>query len=178
MRARFTPPDIPWDAQNLVIGTSRTKHLRGQDVGATVHSYRGAKIQDLFEVVLQYPPLDLHSVTLIGGFNDHSTQSAYFLIIYQALIDLIKYKFKPRVILAPKIIECCHNNVINKKLYSLNLSLFNFINNYSYIHNYYPLIVSPYFMLNKKFFCFDGVHFSRFGNMMFSKMLNTFISRL
>ena len=101
MKARFRAGTIPWDAQALVIGTSRTKYIKDSDVGAAVHSYRGANLIDLFHVVEQYPTLNLNTVTLIAGFNDHRIYSSHFVICYQALIQLIIYKFQPNAIIAP-----------------------------------------------------------------------------
>ena len=116
MKARFRAGTIPWDAQALVIGTSRTKYIKDRDVGAAVHSYRGANLIDLFKVVEQYPPLNLNTVTLIAGFNDHRIYSSHFVICYQALIQLIVYKFQPKVIIAPKVIDSTNNPVINKHI--------------------------------------------------------------
>ena len=65
MRQRFTAGTLPRDINALVIGTSRTKYVNEESVGATVHSYRGANLADLVYVVSQYPPLNIHTVTFI-----------------------------------------------------------------------------------------------------------------
>ena len=126
MQARFRADTSPWDAQALVIGTSRTKYIKDSDVGAAVHSYRGANLIDLFHVVEQYPPLNLNTVTLIAGFNDHRIYSSHFVICYQALIQLIIYKFQPNAIIAPHVIGSTYNAIINKHIYSHNCALYNF----------------------------------------------------
>ena len=172
MRPRFTAGTLPWDTRDLVIGTSRTKYLQDRDVGATVHSYRGATLADLFAVVGQYPPLNLNTVTLVAGFNDHRLDSIHFVICYQALLELICYKFQPHHIIAPKVIPSTNNPRINKKLYFHNCALFNLFERYSPAAS----LFSPHFSLPKYFFCNDGIHFSFKGNNMFSKMLNNLIS--
>ena len=172
MRHRFIAGTLPWDINALVIGTSRTKYVNEESVGATVHSYRGANLADLTNVVSQYPPLNIHTVTLIAGFNDHRVPSENFIFCYRALLDLIKYKFQPRILIAPKIIATSNNSSINQKIHSLNWALYNFFN--SYIKE--PLIISPFFNLNKSHFCQDGIHFSYSGNRAFSSLLNNFMN--
>ena len=39
---------LPWNAKDLLIGTSRTKYIEDSAVGETIHSYRGANLIDLF----------------------------------------------------------------------------------------------------------------------------------
>ena len=172
MKARFRAGTIPWDAQALVIGTSRTKYIKDRDVGAAVHSYRGANLIDLFKVVEQYPPLNLNTVTLIAGFNDHRIYSSHFVICYQALIQLIVYKFQPKVIIAPKVIDSTNNPVINKSIYFHNCALYNFFQSFSCPSS----IFSPFLRLDKHLLCRDGIHFSFKGNNVFSKILSNFIS--
>ena len=168
----FRAGTLPWDEKKLVIGTSRTKYLKEKAVGATIHSYRGATVGELALVVAQYPPLDLQTVVLVAGFNDHRTSPAHFRESYRILIDLISYKFKPNTIVAPKIIPPLLDNLIARKLYFLNLEVFNLYANF----RPGPYIVSPVLCISPKMYCRDGVHFSRIGNLIFSSILNNFFN--
>ena len=168
MRPRFTASLLPWDVKNLVLGTSRTKYIKGSDIGATIHYFRGANIRDLIDVVQQYYPLNIRSVTLIFGFNDHSTDNFHFIECYRLLIELIRYKFKPSVLIAPKIIPSTIS-FVNHKLYLKNCAI------YKLLHYCFPHVTSPSFNLSPFMFCSDGVHFSYIGNRVFSSILHSLI---
>ena len=89
---QFAVQMLPWNAQDLVNGTSRTKYFEDIAVGATIHPYRGDNLTDLFKAVNQYPPLNLRSVCIVAGFNDHHYCS-HFIKCYRILLDIIYYKF-------------------------------------------------------------------------------------
>ena len=91
----FNAHQLPWETERLVIGTSKTKYLKDDDIGAAVQSYRGATIRDLLQVVRQYPPLNIRSVTVIAGFNDNRNPKNKVILYLQQLIGLITYKFQP-----------------------------------------------------------------------------------
>ena len=167
----FTAGILPWDEKHLVIGTSRVKYLQEKETGATVHAYRGATIGELTLVVSQYPPLDLHTVILVAGFNDHCIPPALFRENYRILIDLITYKFRPNVLIAPKIIPPLSDLPIIRKIFYLNCEIFNL---YKVFHPG-PIIISPVLCISAKMYSRDGIHFSRIGNKIFSSMLLNFI---
>ena len=169
MRPRFTAPLLPWDVKNLVLGTSRTKYIKGSDIGATIHSFCGANIRDLIDVVQQYYPLNIRSVTLNFGFNDLSTDNFHFIECYRLLIELIRYKFNPSVLIAPKIIPSTNNRLINHKLYLKNCAT------YKLLHHCFPHVISPSFNLSPFMFCRDGVQFSYIGNRVFSSIFHSLI---
>ena len=168
---QFAAQILPWNAQDLVIGTSRTKYIEGSAVGATIHSYRGANLIDLFNVVNQYPPLNLRSVCIVAGFNDHHYSCSHFIECYRVLLDIICYKFQPRIVVSPKINATSNNKLVNRKIYFMNLALHRFLHFYAV-----PLIVSPYFFFSRSAFCRDGIHFSFYGNHLFTLYLHNVIS--
>ena len=77
---RFAAQTLPRNAQDLVFGASRTQYIEDSAVGAFINSYRGANIIDLFNVVNQYPPLNLGSVLIVAGFNDHHYSCSQVMI--------------------------------------------------------------------------------------------------
>ena len=145
---QFAAQILPWNAQDLVFGTSRTKYIEGSAVGATIHSYRGANLIDLFNVVNQYPPLNLRSVCIVAGFNDHHYSCSHFIECYRVLLDIICCKFQPRIVVSPKIIATSNNKLVNRKIYFMNLALHRFLHFYAV-----PLIVSPYFFFSRSASC-------------------------
>ena len=66
----------------------RLKNLKSQVVGVDIHPYRGATIIGLIDIAAQYP-VDINSVTLFAGFNDHRGLVEIFVNNYKFLIDLI-----------------------------------------------------------------------------------------
>ena len=69
--SRFEPRQLSQRTTNLVIGTSRTKYIRSKDIGAAVHSYRGASLLELCNLIQQYPQRKINTLTIVAGFNDH-----------------------------------------------------------------------------------------------------------
>ena len=101
MSQRFSAEILPSQAESLVIGTSsRTKYIQSADVNSAVHSNRGATMTDLIDGMRQYLPLNLTTVTLLAGFNDHRSNWREFIHDFTAIIS---YKFAPSTIIAPKI---------------------------------------------------------------------------
>ena len=160
---QFAAQLLHWNAQDLLIGTSRTKNIEDSAVGATIHSYRGANLIDLSNAVNQYRPLNLRSVCIVAGFNDHHYSCSHFIECYQVLLDIICYKLQPLIVVSPKIIATSNNELVNRKIYFMNLALHRFFQFYTV-----PLIISPYFFFSKSDFCRDGIHFSFYGNNLFT----------
>ena len=152
---QFAAQILSWKAQDLVIGTSSTKYIEGSAVGTTIHSYCGANLIDLFNVVNQYPPLILRSVCIVAGFNEHHNSLSHSIECYRVLFDIICYKFQPLIVVSPKIIATLNNKLVNRKIYFMNFAHHQFLQLYAV-----PLIISPYFFLSKSAFCRDGIHFS------------------
>ena len=169
--SRFSARYLNPRATNLVIGTSRTKYIRSGQVGATIHSYRGATLSELCNLVTQYPQQQLNRVVIIAGFNDHRDSAVNFIDNWKFLVHLICIKFNPSVLIIPKTIATSNNICVNKKLYQLNFALYNFFNSLNL------KIISPNFNLDfdAKIFSRDGIHFSRFGNFIFTQILRAYM---
>ena len=154
----------------MIIRTSRTKYCSPKDVGATVHSYRGAKLADLAATVSRYPSQKLNCVTIVAGFNDNSSTVSDFANDWRFLINLIIHKFNPNVLFITKTILSANNHFINRKLGALNNSLFRLVN--TFYHSRIR-IISPNLNVNfsANMFCKDGIHFSFYGNKIFRLLL-------
>ena len=57
----FDANPLPSSCSDLVLGTSRTKYIDEGQVQGSVHSYRGAKMLDLCDVINQYPNQKLNT---------------------------------------------------------------------------------------------------------------------
>ena len=167
---RFQARRIPDFSQKVVIGTSRTKYIKPALVKSTIHSYRGATLQDLYETVSQNRPKRIITVTIIAGVNDNRLHPQEVEQKWKNLINLITNKFQPKTLIIPKTIQSSNNNDVNCKLYIHNHVLFNLINKFLHPHT---LIVSPNLNLNltPQIFCRDGIHFSFFVNEFFTNFL-------
>ena len=173
---KYRPKLLPKWSRKLVIGTSRTKYGSAKDVGATVHSYRGAKLADLAATVSRYTSQKLNCVTIVAGFNDNSSTVSDFANDWRFLIKLIIHKFVPNVLIIPKTILSANNHFTNRKLGALNNSLFRLTNTF---YNSKIRIISP--NLNVSFsaymFCKDGIQFSFYGNKIFSLLVTQLTCR-
>ena len=169
---RFSPRRLNRNTSNLVIGTSRTKYIKSNEVGAAIHSYRGATLPELSHLVESYPFQKLNKVVIVAGFNDHRDSTRVFSENWRYLIQLVIWKFNPSNLIIPKTISTSNNRNINSKIYHLNYALFNLINSLRL-----P-IISPNFNLDldSKIFSRDGVHFSTFGNFIFTKILHFYMN--
>ena len=167
---RFQARLIPEFSQKLVIGTSRSKYIKPALVKSTIHSYRSATLHDLFETVLQYRPKRLNTVTIVAGYNGNRLHPQELEQQWKNLINLVTNKFKPKALIIPEAIQNCNNTEINRKIYIHNHVLFNLINNIVHPHTF---IVSPNLNLNltPQMFCRDGIHFSFYGNDLFTIFL-------
>ena len=65
---KYRPKWLPKWNRKLVGGISKTKYCSPKDVGATVYSYRGAKLADLAATVSRYSSQKLNCVTIVAGF--------------------------------------------------------------------------------------------------------------
>ena len=68
---RFDANALPSSCSDLVLGTSRTKCIDEGQIHGCVHSYRGAKLLHLCDVINQYPNQKLNTVVVIAGCNNH-----------------------------------------------------------------------------------------------------------
>ena len=152
------------------MATSRTKYCSPKDVGATVHSYRGAKLADLAATVSRYPSQKPNCVNIVAGFNDNPSTVSDLANDWIFLMNLIIHKFNPNVLIIPKTTLSANNHFINRKLDALSNSLFRLIN--TFYHSRIR-INSPNLNVNFKanLFCKDGIHFSFYGNKSFSFLL-------
>ena len=129
---KYRPKWLPKWSRKLEIATSRTKYCSPKDVGATVHSYRGAKLAGLAATVSRYPSQKLNCVTIVAGFNDNSSTVSHFANDWRFLINLIIHKFNPNVLIIPLTILSANNHFTNRKLAALNNSLFCLINTFNH----------------------------------------------
>ena len=130
---------------SLVIGTSRTKYVKPALVKSTIHSYRGATIQDLFETVLKYRPKLPNTFTIIAGFFDNRLHPKEVGQKGKNLINLTTNKFQSKTPIIPSIIQSSNDSDANRKLSIHNHVLLNLISNFVHPHT---LIVSPNLNLN------------------------------
>ena len=153
--SRFEPRRLSTRSTNLVIGTSRTKYIQSKQVGAAIHSYRGATLSELCTIIEKYPQQKLNTFVIIAGFNDHRTSPRTFADLWKYLIQLAFWKFRPTTTVIPKTIATSNNPKLNKKIRSLNFASFNLLNSLN------PPILSPNFNndFDSKIICRDGIHF-------------------
>ena len=76
---RYDANSLLSGCSDLVLGTSRIKYIDEGQVQGCVHSYRGAKLLDLCDVINQYPNQKLNTVVVIAGFNDHRSSIETFI---------------------------------------------------------------------------------------------------
>ena len=95
--------------------SSRTKYIDEGQVQGWVHSYRGAKLLDLCDVINHYPNQELNTVVVTAGFKNHPRNIETFKEHSKFLIQLIIVKFSPNNLIVPKVIPLSCNRLINKK---------------------------------------------------------------
>ena len=166
---RFDANPLPSSCSDLVLGTSLTKCIDEGQTQGCVHSYRGAKLLDLCDVINQYPNQKLNTVVVIAGFNDHRSSIETFIEHWKFLIQLIIVKFSPNNLIVPKVMPTSCNRLINRKISALNYALYNYIDSCALK----LFIVSLSFgnVLEPNLFCKDTVHFSFHGNHYFTIIL-------
>ena len=69
------------------------KYIKSKDIGAAVHSYRGASL------------LELNTLIIVAGFNGESHTTTSFIENWRFLIQLAYLKFQPRHLMIPKTIS-------------------------------------------------------------------------
>ena len=170
--SRFQPRHLSQRTNNLEIGTSRTKYIKSKEIGAAVHSYWGASLLELCSLVERYPSQKINTLVLVAGFNDHRALTNVFIEHWKFLIQLVVLKFNPSHLVIPKTIATSNNYALNKKINTLNFALYGLINSLNL-----P-ITSPNFNrdFDHKIFSRDGIHFSRFGNYIFTHILKLFMN--
>ena len=112
---RFDANPLPSSCSDLVLGRSRTKYKDEGPVKGCVHSYRGAKLLDLCDVINQYPNQKLNTVVVFAGFNDHRSSIETFIEHWNFLIQLIIVEFSPNNLIVPKVIPTSSNCLVNIK---------------------------------------------------------------
>ena len=169
---RFEPRRLNPRTTNLIIGTSRTKYIKANEVDTAIHSYRGANLSELSHVIERYPHQQLSTVIVVAGFNDHRKSPAIFVENWKYIIQLIYWKFNHSTVIIPKTIATANDSITNRRIYWLNFALHKLLGSLN------PPIVSPNFNhdFDTKIFCRDGVHFSFFGNHIFTRILSFYIS--
>ena len=50
---------------------TNNKYIRSKDISAAVHSYRGASLLELSNLIQQYPQRKIKTLIIVAGFNDH-----------------------------------------------------------------------------------------------------------
>ena len=164
---------LPGRFSSLVLGTSRTEHLRPGNIGATIHSYRGATLQQLSQVIDQYPRRRLKTVTIIAGFNDHREQARTFVSDWSVLLQKIIQKFNPLQIIASKTVCTSKNILINQKVALLNHALYQFLNTCQY-----PIPIFPPTLISTSHSIVSAVTAFSFLFMEIMFLLKYFVSML
>ena len=75
----FDANSLPSSCSDLFLIISRTKYIDEGQVQGCVHSYRGAKLLDLCDVINQYPNQKMNTVVVIAGCNDHRSSIEIFI---------------------------------------------------------------------------------------------------
>ena len=127
------------------------KYCSPKDVGATVHSHRGAKRADLVATVSRHPSRKLNVFTIVAGFNNNSSTISDFANDWRFFIHLIIHKFNPSVLIMPKTILSANNHFIYRKIGNLNNSLFRLINTFNHLR---IQLISPNLNVNFIAKCF------------------------
>ena len=154
----FAAQILPWNAQFLVIDTSRTKYIEDSEVEDP-----GANLIDLFNEVNLYPPVNLRSEFIVTGFNDHYYSCSHFPECYRVLLDIKCYKFQTLFYASLKTNATSNDKIVYRKVCFMNLALHCF-----FVHSYIvPLIILSYFLFSKSAFCWDKIHFFFYGNYLF-----------
>ena len=169
---RVEPRRLNPRTTNLVIGTSRTKYIKTNEVDGARHSYRGANLSELSHVIERYPHQQLSTVIVVAGFNDHRKTPAIFVENWKSIIQLIYWKFNPSTVIIPKTIATANDSITNRRTYWLNFALHKLV-----VSLNLP-IVSPNFNrdCDTKIIRRDGVHFPFFENHIFTRILSFYIS--
>ena len=157
--SKYRPKWVPKWIKKLLIETSRTKYCSPKDVGATVHSHRGAKLADLAATVSRYISQKLNCFTIVAGFKDKSSTVSDFANAWKFFIKLIIHRCNPNVLNIPKpsSLQTITYNI--KNLGALRNSLFRLLIKF---YNSRIRLVSHNLNnnFNAKMFCKDGIHFS------------------
>ena len=170
MMSHFAAQILHWNAQELVIGTCRTTYIEDSAVGAAIHSYCGAKLMNLFNIVNQYPPHNFRSVCIVAGFKDHHYSRSHFTECYRILLDIICYKFQRLVDVAHKVIATSNSKLVNGNNTNWTWLCIVFFNLYSSFNHF------TIFFFSKSAFFREGFHFSFYGSHLFAFYLHSVIS--
>ena len=170
--SRFEPRQLSQRTTNLVIGKSRTKYIRSKDIDAAVHSCRGVSLLQLCNLITQYPQRKINTLIIVAGFNNHREAATTFTDNWKFLIQLVYLKFQPRHPNISKTIATSNNQSVNRKIDQLIFALYNLLR---FINLF---IISPHFNrdFDHKIFARDGIHFSRFGNLVSSQILKLYFN--
>ena len=112
---RFEPRKLNPRTTNLVIGTSRTKHIK---------TNRGENMSELSHIIERYPHQQLNTFTVIAGFNDHRKSPALFVENWKHNFQLIYWKLNPSTVIIPKTIATANDSITNRRIYWLNFALY------------------------------------------------------
>ena len=163
---RFEPRQLSQRTRNLVIGTSRTKFIRSKDIGAAVHSYRGASLPELCNLIQQNPQRKIKTLIIVAGFDDHRDTASTFTKNWRIMIRLAYLKFQSRHLIIPRTISTSNNQSVNRKIDQLNIAFYNLLRSFSL-----PIKSSHFNRdFDHKIFSRDGIYFSRFGNLVSSQI--------
>ena len=166
---RFDDNSLSYSYSDFVLRTSRTKYKYEGQVQGCVHSYRGAKLLDLCDVVNQHPNQKMNTIVVIAGFKDHRSIIETFIEHWKFLIHLIIVKFSPNNLIVPNVIHTSCNRPINKKISALNYALYNYIDSCAF--KLFIVLSSFRNILEPKLFCKDPLHLSIHGNHVFTIIL-------
>lgn len=184
-RKQFTPRLLPPQCKHLIIGTSRVRDIYARTIGmnCAVHTYGGASLNDLKEVVTRYENLHLTSVTIVAGFIDAASDmdDSIFKESWDGLVQEIVSKFSPVSLIVPDTIPCL-NKTTNARINLIQTSLQSMCLDTPTIGDVtvYNPPLNGMFSINKDvvgtaFFTRDGVHLSAIGTNLLGNFLAGFI---
>ena len=120
---QFDANPLPSSCSYFVLGTSRTKSIDDEQVLGCVHSYRGAKLLDLCDVINHHSNQKLKKVVVIAGFIHNRSSIDNFIEFSKFLIQHIIVKFSPNKLIVPKVIPTSCSRLINMNITDLNYAL-------------------------------------------------------
>lgn len=184
---QFNPRPLAAYIKHLVIGTSRVRDMYARNIGfnCAIHTYSGATLNELTEVVQKYEGKQLHSVTIIAGFNDAASKQddAEFKSLWDNLAQSVVSKFSPKSLIMPDTIPSTKPDILDRiSLIQTSLQSLSMDNEKIKDTNFYNPQLNSMFSIRKNtgsaFFARDGIHLSAIGTNLLTAFLAGFIRSL
>lgn len=184
----FTPRILLPHTKHLIIGTSRVRDIYARQIAfnCMVHTYSGATLSDIADVIEKYDGKALSSVTIIGGFNDvaQNIDDSSFKELWEKVTTVIVSKFSPISIILPDTIPTTKSSH-SARIDLIQASLHSYILDYPMVgkSKLYNPTLNAMFHITKEtvgsaYFTRDGIHLSAIGTNMVTSFLTGFIRSL